>query len=104
VALARAEAARAALEALAAAAGAHRDGEAGHLLEREYRARLEARGRAGGGAAHPTGLRALRRRALAAERARLAALRREERIGDDAFHRVEEELDWAEAELDGSGR
>ena len=31
-----------------------------------------------------------------------AALRREERIGDDAFHRLEEELDWAEAELDGS--
>jgi hypothetical protein len=47
---------------------------------------------------------ALRRLALAAERARLAELRREKRIGDDAFHRVEEELDWAEAEADGSGR
>jgi hypothetical protein len=40
---------------------------------------------------------------LAAERPRLAALHQEERIGDDAFHRAEEELDWAEAEVDGSG-
>jgi CPA1 family monovalent cation:H+ antiporter len=55
-------------------------------------------------ATDPTGLGALRRRALAAERVRLAALRQEERIGDDAFHRVEEELDWAEADVDGSGR
>ena len=58
----------------------------------------------GSAAADPTGLGALRRRAFAAERARLAVLREEERIGDDAFHRVEEELDWAEAEVDGSGR
>jgi hypothetical protein len=69
-----------------------------------YRARLEAGPLPGGGAADPTGLGALRRRTLAAERARIAALRREERIGDDAFHRIEEELDWAEAEVDGPGR
>jgi hypothetical protein len=93
VALARTEAARAALDALAADAGADRDAEARHLLERGYRARLEACARSGDGFADPTGLGALRRRALTAERARLAALRREERIGDDAFHRVEEELD-----------
>ena len=98
--LARAEAARAALNALGADAG--RDGEARHLLEREYRARLDACAQPGG--ADSTGLGALRRRALAAERARLVALRRDERIGDDAFHRIEEELDWAEAEADGSGR
>ena len=104
VTLARAETARAALDALAAAADrADRDVEARHLLERAYRARLEACGRPSGGAADPTGLGALRRVALAAERARLAALRREERIGDDAFHQIEEELDWAEAEVDGSG-
>ena len=100
--LARAEAARAALDALADADDG--DGEAKHLLEREYRARLDACAAAGGGAPDPTGLGALRRRALAAERACIAALRREERIGDDAFHRVEEELDWAEAEADGAGR
>ena len=100
VTLARAEAARAALDALGADAG--RDGEARHLLEREYRTRLDACAQPGG--ADSTGLGALRRRALAAERARLVALRRDERIGDDAFHRIEEELDWAEAEADGSGR
>ena len=54
--------------------------------------------------ADSTCLNTLRRWALTAERARVATLRREERIGDDAFHRVEEELDWAEAEMDGSGR
>ena len=100
VVLARAEAARAALDAL----GADRDGEAGRLLAREYQARLHACARLGDAAPDPTGLGMLRRRALAAERARIAALRREERIGDDAFHRVEEELDWAEAEVDGAGR
>lgn len=104
VALARAEVARAALDALGTPAVAGGDGEARHLLRREYRARLDACARPGGGAADPTGLGALRRRTLAAERARLAALRREERIGDDAFHRVEEELDWVEAALDGRGR
>lgn len=36
------------------------------------------------------------REAVAAERRRLLALRAEGVIGDDAFHRVEEELDWAE--------
>ena len=98
VALARAEAARAALDVLGTAATVGWDREARHLLEREYRARLDARAQPA--AADPTGLGALRRRALAAERARLVALRRDERIGDDAFHRVEEELDWAEAEGD----
>ena len=102
VALARAETAGAALEALGA--DADQAGEARHLLKREYQARLNACARPGSGAADPTGLGALRRRALATERARLAALRREERIGDDAFHRVEEELDWMEAKVDGSGR
>ena len=34
--------------------------------------------------------------AVAAGRQRLSALRAEGTIGDDAFHRVEEELDWAE--------
>jgi hypothetical protein len=46
----------------------------------------------------------LRRVTHAAERARLVALRREKRIGDDAFRRVEEELDWAEADVETSDR
>ena len=94
-ALARAEAARAALDALSAA---DRTGEAGHLLARKYAARLDAGEQPS--AADATGMAALRRRALAAERQRLVALRREGQIGDDAFHRVEEELDWAEANVD----
>ena len=76
VVLARAEAARAALAALGAAQGAGRDGEARHLLERQYRARLDACARPGSAAADPTGLGAPRRRAFAAERARLGAARR----------------------------
>jgi hypothetical protein len=47
-----------------------------------------------------TGVEALRRRALAAERICVIQLRHAGRIGDDAYHVVEEELDWAEAALD----
>ncbi len=94
VSLARTEAARAALQAL----GPDRASEAGNLLAREYEARLAGNGDVSGDA---TGFATLRRRALAAERACISALRRQERIGDDAFHRIEEELDWAEAEADG---
>ena len=36
------------------------------------------------------------RRAQAAERRTLSDLRARGVIGDDAFHRVEEELDWSE--------
>jgi CPA1 family monovalent cation:H+ antiporter len=38
----------------------------------------------------------LRRRAIAAARRSILALRQSEEIGDDAFHRLQEELDWAE--------
>jgi CPA1 family monovalent cation:H+ antiporter len=37
---------------------------------------------------------------MAAERSRLTALRSDGTIGDDAFHRVEEELDRAELSAD----
>ncbi|HYZ61332.1 MAG TPA: sodium:proton antiporter [Acetobacteraceae bacterium] len=88
--LARTEAARAALDAL----DGDRESEAGRLLAHVYEARLAANG----APIDPTGLVELRRRALAAERERLAALRRSGAIGDDTFHVIEEELDWAEAE------
>lgn len=104
VTLARAEAARAALQALGGSANPDWDSDAGRLLERVYRARLDASTLPGREASDPTGMGALRRRMLAAERACIAALRRDERIGDDAFHRIEEELDWAEAEGGGPGR
>jgi monovalent cation/hydrogen antiporter len=41
-------------------------------------------------------------RAVAAERRRLVELRDDGTIGDDAFHRIEEDLDWAE--LNAGGR
>jgi monovalent cation/hydrogen antiporter len=39
---------------------------------------------------------------VAAERRRLVELRDDGTIGDDAFHRIEEDLDWAE--LNAGGR
>jgi CPA1 family monovalent cation:H+ antiporter len=44
---------------------------------------------------------ALRAKALAARRNRLLAMRRDNVIGDEAFHRIEEELDLAELALTG---
>ena len=90
-ALARVEAARAGLAAL----GSDRDTEAGRLLSQQYQARIAACDSAG--PVDATGLNRLRRRMLAVERGRLVQLRREDRIGDEAFHTIEEELDWAEA-------
>jgi Na+/H+ antiporter len=98
VRLARAETSRAALDAV--------DGDASgaemvRLLQRKYQARLR---RAEGGPQQENGAEmdgapayvdALRR-AQAAERRTLSELRAEGTIGDDAFHRLEEELDWAE--------
>jgi CPA1 family monovalent cation:H+ antiporter len=45
----------------------------------------------------------LHRRAIGAARQRLLALRNSREIGDDAFHRVEEELDWLEMARRGGG-
>jgi monovalent cation/hydrogen antiporter len=99
VRLARAEAARAAVAALDGI-GEHSD--AARFLRGEYLGRLPDASPAGDG----TSAAELIRRAVAAERRRLIALRAEGTIGDDAFHRVEEELDWAElnAELGTIGR
>jgi CPA1 family monovalent cation:H+ antiporter len=70
-------------------------------LRRKYELRVrrlddasDAMSPAGDDGRHPT------RRALEAERRALAALRDSGVIGDDAFHRVEEELDWAELNAD----
>jgi hypothetical protein len=41
-------------------------------------------------------IKALRAKALAARRQQLLAMRREGVIGDAAFHRIEEELDFAD--------
>jgi monovalent cation/hydrogen antiporter len=98
VLLARRALAEAGLAALNAAGDSD---EAG--LRRKYELRLRrfddhassaAKASADGDARHPT------RRALEAERHALSSLRARGVIGDDAFHRVEEELDWAELNAD----
>jgi Na+/H+ antiporter len=98
VARARAVAYRAALDEI--------DGdpsEEAEILRLEYRALLlRAQGEPGGGVASgelPAD--PLRRRAIGAARRSLLALRESEDIGDDAFHRLEEEFDWAELSAQG---
>jgi monovalent cation/hydrogen antiporter len=100
VRLARVETLRAGAAALADGAAAT---EARDLLRRKYRVRLaQAEARMSGetsGADSPSGEReyaAAARAAMAAERRRLSTLRADGTIGDDAFHKVEEELDRAE--------
>ena len=100
VRLARVETLRAATAVFADAP----DAETAALLRRRYELRLrhaeaELNGGTDGGAGVPGELSAdadTLRAAMAAERRRLSALRADGTIGDDAFHRVEEELDWAE--------
>ena len=93
VRLARVETARAAVAALDGSA----DGsDTGRLLRRRYEARL-----ASGPPESDEPAGRLMRRAVAAERRRLVELRADGTIGDDAFHRVEEELDRAELSAEG---
>jgi Na+/H+ antiporter len=68
-------------------------GDEGLVLRQDYEARLQRDAETA--PAQPS-LRALRRKAIAAERQALVDLRRQDEIGDDAYHRVEEELDWAD--------
>ena len=77
--------------------------EEAEILRLEYRALLlRAEGDPDGGIssgelpADP-----LRRRAIGAARRSILALRQSEDIGDDAFHQLEEELDWAELSAQG---
>jgi monovalent cation/hydrogen antiporter len=98
VARARAVAYRAALDEI--------DGdpsEAAEILRLEYRALLlRAEGDPDCGVA--TGelpADPLRRRAIRAARRSILALRESEDIGDDAFHQLEEEFDWAELSAQG---
>jgi monovalent cation/hydrogen antiporter len=94
VELARRETAQAAVDVLDGT-----DGDLALLLRRRYESRLarangEPRGDGHGSPGN------LLRRAVEAERQRLSSLRADGIIGDDAFHRVEEELDWAELNAD----
>ena len=88
---AKLEAVRAALGSL----GIDTGDKASELLRREYEARLTD-----DPDTDALKITSLRRRAMIAERTRVTDLWRRGRIGDDAFHQIEEELDWAEAELE----
>lgn len=107
VQLARAETARAAIDAVE---GTRTDGkEMIQLLRRKYQDRLSRAERRGAGlpsedGGGESGFRAAQRRAQAAERRVLSELREQGVIGDDAFHRVEEELDWAEMHGEAASR
>jgi monovalent cation/hydrogen antiporter len=88
---ARERALKAALESFA-----HERSSAADAIRQELSARLASGQSAaeanGAGSAHD----ATRRRALQAARRAILAMRSKEEIGDDAFHRMEEELDWLE--------
>jgi CPA1 family monovalent cation:H+ antiporter len=98
VRLARAETARAGLDVVDDVGG---DGEILAFLRRKYAARLRRVEREAEASADPEveGWRdygIVLQRAQAAERRTLSELRAQGVIGDDAFHQVEEELDWSE--------
>jgi CPA1 family monovalent cation:H+ antiporter len=106
VRLARAETAKAGLDALA---GVAPDSDLLRLLRRKYEARHRRAAAAAPENEPPPddGLpeyAAAYERAQRAERLRLAELRDDGTIGDDAFHKVEEELDWAEANMEAAAR
>lgn len=112
VKLARTETLRAALAAAASARG----DEMSEVLRRRYEILLRrAEAELAGGAPAPDGApardgdasaldAAVARRATSAERERLHALRADGTIGDAAFQRVEQELDWEELDLQQLGR
>jgi Na+/H+ antiporter len=98
VRLARMETLRAALAEIEGLEGGD---EMVTFLRRKYQARLRRTELGDGLATEPadddrTTFSGTLRRAQLAERRTLSALRSSGVIGDDAFHRVEEELDWAE--------
>jgi CPA1 family monovalent cation:H+ antiporter len=103
VRFAREEVARAALAALGDDA---RDADASllrhNLEERVRRAHAASEGQG----ASPTSSHelALVSRTQAAARDKLTELRARGQIGDDAFHRIEEELDWSDLHAEGSSR
>src|SRR5205807_9499054 len=77
--------------------------EEADILRLEYRALLSRAAADADGAVASGELPAdpLRRRAIAAARQSILALRQSEAIGDDAFHQLEEEFDRAELSAQG---
>jgi monovalent cation/hydrogen antiporter len=103
LAVARQEIARAALRSLED----QPQSEATDILRREYEARLragESQGTLELAAQNESGLAALQRRAVHAQRRALLDLRARDVIGDDAFHAAEEEVDLLELTADARVR
>jgi hypothetical protein len=101
VRLARAETTRAALSVLDTQAPS----EASAVVRREYEARLSSKaGDTKPPANSQSELATIQSHAIAAERQALAELRTRGDIGDDAFHQLEEELDWAEVHATRAAR
>jgi monovalent cation/hydrogen antiporter len=91
IGIARAETARAALSALE---GINPSSPSADVLRGEYQARLRAGGMEGEDWVRvEADLPALQKRAVAVQRQTLRELRARQKIGDDAFHVVEEEID-----------
>ena len=106
VRLARMETLRAALAAIEEVEGGD---EMVTFLRRKYQARLRRTESGDGAAEEPVAdgsgtFAGTLRRAQIAERHTLSTLRATGVIGDDAFHRVEEELDWAEVNAEAYRR
>jgi Na+/H+ antiporter len=94
--LARTEISRAALNIL----DGQETSEATAVVRREYQARLTSdENDKQAGQSTTSELAMVQSRAIAAERRALEVLRVRGDIGDDAFHRIEEELDWAEVHV-----
>jgi monovalent cation/hydrogen antiporter len=95
--LAHAAAAQAALRALEDQPAS----AASSVVRREYEARLRRinSGEASSAADSGSELANVQLHAILAERRALSELRARGEIGDDAFHRIEEELDWAEVHV-----
>lgn len=68
----------------------------GRLLRKEYLAAIELNQDGAGERMGDTPAGPQRRKAIAAARAKMLELRRSAVIGDDAYHVIETELDWAE--------
>jgi len=79
--------------------------EATAVVRREYQARSrnEVNDQQAGKSVTP-GLAMIQSRTIAAERRALDRLRNRGEIGDDAYHQIEEELDWAEVHAQRAAR
>ncbi|AKU96960.1 Na+/H+ antiporter [Labilithrix luteola] len=87
--------ARATMIDAALASLAEHHGKAADAVRAEYQAARQS-ARCSDNPQAETAQDRLRMQAIAAERAAIAKLRHEGRIGDDVFHQLEEELDWSE--------